>query len=84
MRTEPPVSLPRPPADIRAAAATPVPLLEPPGLCRSFQGLRKAPYGGSMVTPMANSYMLSLPRMTAPASINRDATVASRSAIEFS
>ncbi len=44
-RTEPPVSVPMPHGAIRAATATPVPLLDPPGVratARS-QGLRGVP-----------------------------------------
>ena len=49
MRTEPPVSEPMPPGTSRAATATPVPPLEPPGMRVGSYGLRAGAEGGVVV-----------------------------------
>src|SRR5207237_1661812 len=68
VRILPPVSVPMAPSTKPAARATPLPLLDPPGTCSGFQGLRaglsRCPGG---CRPKANSCVLSLPSMTAPA-----------------
>ena len=52
MRTEPPVSVPIPPGIMRAATATAVPPLDPPGIIDRSQGLRAAPVTALLfVTP---------------------------------
>ena len=60
--TEPTVCEPNAHGTMRAATATPEPVLEPPGVCSAFQGLKQG--AGS---PSANSVVWSLPRSTAPA-----------------
>ena len=61
-----------------AATAAAEPPEEPPGTHSMFQGLRTAPkYELSFDEPMANSSMFVLPRMTAPAALQRSITVAS-------
>jgi len=71
-KVEPPVCEPSAAGTIRAATEAAEPLLEPPGVCSMFQGLRVGE--GSAV---ANSVVTVLPRMTAPACCNRTVTVAS-------
>ena len=67
-RTEPPVSLPRLTGEMPAATATALPPEEPPGTRPVSQGLRVGPLALlSVLDPMANSSMLALPTMTAPA-----------------
>ena len=62
-------------ADARAAAEPPE---EPPGTSAVFQGFRTGPkWLVSFEEPMANSSILSLPSITAPAAFNRSTTVAS-------
>ena len=69
MRMLPPVSVPIVAAASRAAIAAPEPPLEPPGMRVGFHGLRVGPKCGLfVVTPNANSCVLSLPSRTAPAS----------------
>ena len=66
---DPPVSEPRARKHSPAATAAQEPPEEPPGTWSRFQGLRVWPkYEVSVVLPMANSSMLVLPRITAPAS----------------
>ncbi len=77
-RIEPPVSVPSPPAARPAATAAAGPPDEPPGTRARSQGLRvglKAEY--SVEEPMANSSMLPLPSITAPAAPRRSMAVAS-------
>ena len=51
---------------------------EPPGTCSGFLGFFVGPYAEvSVVEPMANSSILVLPTMTAPASFSFLTTVAS-------
>ena len=77
-RMEPPVSEPSPPAHRAAATAAPVPLLDPPGVCSRFHGLRGvAPRLAG--APMANSLMVCFPSSTDPASLSFAMTVASSS-----
>ena len=76
MRIEPPVSVPNEPAQRPATTAAPEPLLDPPGLCPTCQGLLTLPKYG-LGTMVANSFILSLPRSTAPAARKRSITVAS-------
>ncbi len=72
------MSVPSAPCTCRAATAAALPPELPPGVrARShglWQGL-KALF--SFDEPMANSSMLSLPRITAPAASSRSTTVAS-------
>ena len=80
---EPPVSSPREVAQSRAAVAAPEPVLETPGLRSKSQGLRAGPsYEFTEVAPIANSSICSFPMMTAPASLNRWATVESVSGMQ--
>ena len=71
-KVEPPVCEPSAAGIIRAATAAAEPLLEPPGVCAVFQGLRVGE--GSAV---ANSVVTVLPRIIAPACCKRTVTVAS-------
>ena len=75
---EPPVSVPSVAAARSAATAAAAPPEEPPGTRARSQGflvVKKAEF--SVEEPMANSSMLSLPRITAPASRSLVTTVAS-------
>ena len=73
-RMEPPVSDPMAYQLERAATAAE----EPPGTRSRSQGLRTGPRKEvSLVDPMANSSMFSLPRETAPAPSSRSTRVAS-------
>ena len=77
-RMEPPVSEPSEAKHSSAATAAAEPPLEPPATWPGFQGFCttwKAQC--SLVEPMANSSMASLPSSTAPASRSRVTTVAS-------
>src|SRR5689334_10514407 len=75
---EPPVSVPNEPAAIAADTAAADPPDEPPGTRVRSQGLRVSLNAECSVDdPMANSSMLVLPRMTAPASCRRVTTLAS-------
>src|ERR1051325_1311295 len=77
-RIEPPVSVPVAPGQRNAATAAPEPPLDPPGERSSAHGLRVGPYHGLFVVdPAANSWVLSLPRSTAPASFRRRTVSAS-------
>ena len=73
-RMEAPVSVPRATGIMRAARAAPDPPELPPGLRDVSHGLA---VGGEEV-PRANSWVLSLPMSTAPASARRVHTVASK------
>ena len=79
-RMEPPVSDPVAPCTKPAASAAPEPLEEPPGMCSTFHGLRA---GGNLwpgnCNPNANSWVMSLPIITVPASAQRLTTVDSTS-----
>src|SRR5713226_1744296 len=75
---EPPVSVPRASGANPAATAAALPPLEPPGTRLRSHGLavgKNAEF--SVDEPIANSSMLVLPMITAPASRSRDTTVAS-------
>src|SRR6185503_1508842 len=80
---EPSVSVPRAAAARLAETATPEPELEPPGLRSSTYGLRVwrprplQPLDERVERKLAHSLRFVLPRMTAPASRNRRAIVAS-------
>src|SRR5262245_49190349 len=68
IRTEPPVSVPSPAGASRAATATPVPPLLPPGISRRSHGFRAGPNEPLLlVTPYASSWRLVLPSTIAPA-----------------
>src|SRR5580658_4356777 len=60
--SEPPVCVPKAPRHMPMAKAAAEPLLEPPGVCERFQGLRVG--DGSK---QANSTVTVLPKITAPA-----------------
>ncbi len=77
-RIEPPVSVPVANGARRAAVAAADPPEDPPGTLAVFHGFRTGPYQlVSFDEPMANSSMLALPSMTAPADFRRATTVAS-------
>ena len=77
-RTEPPVSVPNPPAASPPATAAADPPDEPPGTRVRSQGLRVSLNAECSVDePMANSSMFVLPRSTAPAFRRRATIVAS-------
>ena len=77
-RTEPPVSVPVAIGTMRAATAAAEPPDEPPGTLVVSQGLRVAPkWELSLEEPIANSSMLVLPTITAPACLSRLTTWAS-------
>ena len=81
IRIEPAVSVPSVPATIPAAAAAPLPPLEPPQIRSVSHGLRAGPKCGLVVVaPNANSCVLSLPTTTAPARRRWATTVASEAA----
>ncbi len=71
-RMEPPVSEPSAPTVSPAASAAPEPLEEPPGMWSVFHGLRAAGkrWLGNWM-PKANSWVMSLPSITMPASWSR-------------
>ncbi len=78
MRTEPPVSVPIASGTMPAATAAPLPPLEPPDMRAGSHGLREAPVAErSPVGPYANSCVVVLPTMIAPASRNRVTQAAS-------
>ncbi len=82
---DPPVSDPMAAAASPAATAAAHPPLEPPGTLPGSQGFRVTwKIDVSVVDPMANSSMLVLPTMTAPAARRRSATVASYGGMKFS
>src|SRR3984893_18132525 len=67
IRTEPPVSVPRPTGVIRAEMATPVPPLDPPGTRFMSYGFFANPNAGlELVPPLASSCILDLPKRIAP------------------
>jgi len=77
-RIEPPVSVPSPPAARPAATAAAGPPDEPPGTRVRSHGLRVGLNAEcSVEDPIANSSMLPLPSITAPAAARRAMTVAS-------
>ncbi len=77
-RIDPPVSVPVAAGARRAATAAAEPPEEPPGTRSRSQGLRTGPYQlVSLDEPIANSSMLVLPSMTAPAAFRRETTAAS-------
>ena len=77
-RIEPPVSVPVAPGARPAATAAAEPPDEPPGTQSVRHGLATLPYHEfSFDEPIANSSMLVLPSITAPACLKRSITVAS-------
>src|SRR5262245_40582146 len=77
-RIEPPVSVPVAAGARRAATAAAEPPELPPGTARSSHGFFTGPKCEfSFDEPIANSSMLVLPRMTAPAAWKRSITCAS-------
>ena len=77
-RIEPPVSLPIAAAARSAPTAAADPPDDPPGTRERSHGFRVAKKAECSVDePIANSSMLVLPRMTAPAASSRSITVAS-------
>ncbi len=77
-RIEPPVSVPIASGASYAATDAAEPPEEPPGTRDRSQGLRVGPNAEfSVEEPIANSSMLVLPRMMAPARRSRLVTVAS-------
>jgi hypothetical protein len=81
-RIEPPVSVPIESGAWNAATATAEPPLLPPGTVSRSHGLATGPYAlCSFDEPIANSSMLVLPRITAPASRNRSTMWASYGAM---
>src|SRR5512141_2249999 len=75
---EPPVSVPVAPGASNAATAAAEPPEEPPGTARSSHGVVTGPKNEfSFDEPIANSSMLVLPRITAPARSNCSITCAS-------
>src|SRR5579859_7191384 len=84
-RMEPPVSVPVAAGAMRAATAAAEPPEEPPGTSRLSHGFRTGPkYELSLEEPMANSSMLHLPSVTAPAAPRRSTTCASYGLTKFS
>ncbi len=78
MRIDPPVSDPVPPRITPAASAAPVPDDDPPVKWAVFQGLRAGGQGRSKLgPPQANSWVASLPSITAPASAQAETAAAS-------
>ena len=77
-RLQPPVAAPRPRGAWPAAPAAAEPPLEPPGTRSRSHGLAVGPNAECSVDePIANSSMLVLPRMTAPAARRRSVMCAS-------
>src|SRR5690349_21963510 len=77
-RMDTPVSAPSPPRQTPAATEAAVPLDEPPGQRFTSHGLCASPkYLLRPATPAANSFMLVLARMIAPARRSRLTTCAS-------
>ena len=75
-RTEPPVSEPSAAGTTPAATSAADPPDDPPGTRASDHGFRTGPRAlFSVDEPMANSSMLSLPSITAPARARRSVTV---------
>ena len=78
IRIEPAVSVPSVPGTSPAATAAPLPPLEPPQIRSVSHGLRAGPKAALVVeAPKANSCVLSLPTMIAPARRSRATTMAS-------
>lgn len=85
MRIEPPVSEPRLPRQSPAAIAAAEPEEEPPVKRSVSQGLRAGGQGRSKAgPPIANSWVASLPSITAPASASRSTAAALRFGMWFS
>src|SRR5665647_3187011 len=83
-RIEPPVSVPIAAGAMRAATATADPPLEPPGTRLGSQGFFTGPQKQvSLDEPMANSSMLVLPRITAPAALSCSTTCGSKMLANF-
>src|SRR6185436_13033702 len=79
-----PVSVPVAAGASRAATAAAEPPELPPGTAFKSQGLRTGPkYEFSFDEPIANSSMLVLPRITAPAALNCSITWASYGDTKF-
>ncbi len=77
-RIEPPVSVPIPRGTWQAATAAADPPLDPPGTRPRSHGFAVGPNAECSVDePIANSSMLVLPRITAPASRSRSVMWAS-------
>src|SRR3954471_14933905 len=77
-RIDPPVSVPSAPGTSRGETAAALPPDDPPGVRERSHGFRLGPYAlFSVDEPIANSSMLSLPVMTAPAARSLRTTVAS-------
>ena len=75
------MSVPIPPGIMRAATATAVPPLDPPGIMDGSQGLREAPVTALLlVMPKASSCMFAFAPSSAPASKSAFATGAFRGA----
>src|SRR3989304_8733211 len=84
-RMLPPVSVPRDAAQRPAATAAALPPLLPPGTLLVSHGFKVGKNAEvSVEEPMANSSMLSLPSITAPASFSFLTTVASYGGTKFS
>src|SRR6185437_3262817 len=84
-RMLPPVSVPKPPRNRPAATPLPVPELDPPGQVRVSHGFRGSGKGfDGSGAPMANSIVVTLPVITAPAARSRATTGASRPAPQAS
>src|SRR4030095_7689561 len=82
---EPPVSLPSVASANPAATAAAEPLLEPPAQCPGVHGWCTSPWWAlSPNGPIASSVMLSLPRVTAPASRSRAVAVHSLGTVKYS
>ena len=78
-RTDPPPSLPMPPAEHPAAIAADSPPLEPPGVRPGSHGLHVRPCSGFSVSyPISMSATFVVPSTTAPAARIRATTTASR------
>src|SRR5688572_22678769 len=83
-RIEPPVSVPVAAGARRAATAAAEPPELPPGTVSVFHGLRTGPnHEVSFDEPIANSSMLVLPIVTAPAAFRRCTTCASYGETKF-
>ena len=78
IRSDPPRSVPSPSAIMPVASAAQPPPVEPPALFVGSQGLRVLPKTSlKVLPPAANSGVLVLPRITAPAALSRCTTRAS-------
>src|SRR5689334_17539457 len=85
MRIDPPMSHPSASGTQPDPTAEPDPPDEPPGVRSVFQGFLVTPHSLVSVMPVAaNSDVVVLPTMMAPAPSNRSTTTASRSGIQCS